>query len=167
MEEASVPMMFRSQFRPEHSEAIHPSRLATASEKPFEDEAVSDTFTISGLPQSYDKELTVSLTYTGELTDNSYIAVGVNTWVSSYGEMAMTYTMLPATADGTQLTAVLPATGNEIAKAVTTNSDEPVKLTVTAVTSYKPHVTAEGTFRNRVCITVDNTRIGTATRTVP
>jgi len=121
--------------------------LTTAPEKPFEDDAVSETYIIAGLPQSYTKELTVSIAFTGELTENSYIAVGVNTWVSSFSEMAMTYSMLPATVDGNMLTAVLPATGGGVAKAAMTDADESSSVTVTAVTGYKPHVTAQGHFQ--------------------
>ncbi|MBN1293877.1 MAG: hypothetical protein JXB48_18695 [Candidatus Latescibacteria bacterium] len=121
--------------------------LATAPEKAFEDDAVSETYIISGLPQSYSKEISVSLAFTGKLTGSSYIAVGVDTWVSSLGTTTTTYSLLPATLNGEKLTAELPAAGHVTAKAAMTSAEESSSLTVTAVNGYTPHVTAGGHFK--------------------
>ena len=121
--------------------------LTTAPDNPFEDDSVSGSYIISGLPLSYSDEITVSVAYTGELTENSYIALGVNTWVSSAGEMVMTYTMLPAEVDGDRLTAILPANPGGVEKAALTGAEEASSLNVVAVKGYKPHVTAEGHFK--------------------
>ena len=121
--------------------------LTTAPEQSFEDDAVSETYVVAGLPQSYNEEITISIAYNGELTENSYIAVGADTWVTSLGQSVTTYTLLPATPDGDRLTATLPATGFVAAKAVMANGEESTSITVTAVTGYKPHVTAGGYFK--------------------
>lgn len=121
--------------------------VTTAPDHPFEEDAVSDTYVIAGLPQSYTRDITVSIPFTGELSDNSYIAVGMNTWVKSLGEMTTTYALLPATVDGETITAELPASGLLPAKSATKSANESSSLSVTAVTGYAPHVTAGGHFK--------------------
>ena len=121
--------------------------LTTAPETPFEDDAVSGSYIIAGLPQSYGKEITVSIAFTGDITGESYVAVGMNTWVSSLGEMETTYSLLPATVDGDKLTAMLPANGLIPGKVAVQNAEESSSLTVTAITGYEPFVTAGGHFK--------------------
>lgn len=120
--------------------------LSASPEQAFDENAVSGTYTITGLPLAYSKDLTVSIAYDGDLTDNSYIAVGVETWVSSLHETAMTYTLLPATVDGDLLTAELLATVFIPAKRADMEAEDSSPVTVTAVTGYKPYVTANGHF---------------------
>ena len=121
--------------------------LTTSSQNAFTDDAVSETYIIDGLPQSYNEELTVSIAYTGELTGDNYVAVGVDTWVSSLEETITTYSLLPATISGEKLTAELPATGLKVGKVAASNDDESTTVTVTAVTGYAPYVTSEGHFK--------------------
>ncbi len=121
--------------------------LTTAPEHPFSDETVSETYMISGLPQSYQEELTVSIAVPDTASEDWAVAVGVNTWVSSYGETAMTYTMLPADVSGAIISAVLPAAEFTAAKSAITGEETSSTITVTAVAGYKPHVTANGHFK--------------------
>ena len=121
--------------------------ITTAPERPFEEDAISETYVIAGLPTSCTRELTVSIPYTGDLVENSYIAVGMNTWVSSLGDMITTYSLLPALVEDGMLVAELPATGLIPAKSAKKSADESVSLSVTAVTGYAPHVTTGGHFK--------------------
>jgi hypothetical protein len=71
-------------------------RLATEDE-PYTSSAVTDMYRVDGLPSAYQGALRLALRYEGELSGDSYIAIGQETMVHSLGDLATSYAIFEAT----------------------------------------------------------------------
>jgi hypothetical protein len=68
------------------------------------------------LPQTFSEDLSVSLTYEDKLSETSYIAVGMETWVPSLNDDEIVYQFFPATSEDGVLTSVIPANAVSVAR---------------------------------------------------
>lgn len=83
------------------------SLLRSSDAQPFAESAVSDTFRLQGLPDEFDKPLTLRIRYEGTLSGDSFIAVGEEVF-STDVERTTAYHLWPAVESDGFLIAELP-----------------------------------------------------------
>ncbi|MBN1415805.1 MAG: Ig-like domain-containing protein, partial [Bacteroidales bacterium] len=74
------------------------------SNNDFDTEMVTDTFRVTGIPDEFSTNLLPDLLYTGILSDESFIVVGEEVFISSQSAAGMTYHLFPAMPDLSFLT---------------------------------------------------------------
>ena len=113
----------------------------------FADEGLTDTFTLTGLPEKFSQPLEIRLKYTGEVDGGIYLALGMDVLAKSIQEVTTSYDMIPADyADG-YISAVIQPTGSSgFARRTGHADDNSGTVTVKAVKEFSSHVTSQGHF---------------------
>lgn len=113
----------------------------------FDDDGLTDTFTLTGIPEEFSQPLEVRLKYSGDVEGDIHLALGMDALVKSVQEIATSYDMIPADyADG-YISAVIQPTGyTGYIRRAKRADDNTGTVTVKAVNGYAPHVTSQGHF---------------------
>ena len=111
-----------------------------ADDLAFGENTVSTSYKISGLPNEYQQPLKITMKYNGELSEQSFIAIGENTLDSMSGDSSTVYNLYPASDSSGYLTGELPAVVNvTLAKPIgaSATSDDNFEKQIKSVTGYK------------------------------
>jgi len=114
------------------------------------DNKLSKEYKFEGLPQTFSKPLTIKMKYNGDLTDNSYIAIGEVTYVKSLDAENTSYRLLSAHDSSGYLVATIPpASESGLFKSNSNSSfDEGgISFNALAIAGYASYVSQQGHFR--------------------
>ena len=111
--------------------------LTTTAEKNYGENAVSSTFKISGIPTDFKTPLTISVTFKGTLSKETYIAVGENITEPLLSEPFRLEHFYPVVVSDSILSCTLPPHTLLAAKRLTQSGGSSfIDLYITALTNY-------------------------------
>ncbi|VAX21110.1 hypothetical protein MNBD_IGNAVI01-3089 [hydrothermal vent metagenome] len=114
------------------------------------DNALSKEYKFEGLPQTFTKPLTIKMKYNGDLTDNSYIAIGEDTFVKSLDGETTSYRLISARDSSGYLVATIPPTSdNGLFKGSSNTSlnGDDVAFSALAIAGYVSYTSPNGHFK--------------------
>ncbi len=116
---------------------------------PFKENSTTRAIHLKGIPVDYSQPLKISLKYNGTHTENSYIAVGKEVFVTSLNKTETVYNLFPSTESSGRLECELPVLQDDLNKNGlnrTAGISERIWLVLTGITNYKAYITQEGHF---------------------
>jgi hypothetical protein len=124
--------------------------LESSEDNLFGANALSDFYTLDGLPLDFNEPLKIKIKYNGTLTDSYYIAVGEKNFAFSLNEETTSYHLISAVDSADFLIITLPPANNSsLEKSVENSSINTDKLSFNlgAIAGYVSYLSPQGHFR--------------------
>ena len=118
--------------------------LVESSPAELEEEIVTGTYTLTGLPDDFTGAIEIRLKYDETLEDSSYVTYGTEVMIPSTGTGDRAYHFLPTVVTDSTLVATLPAVPAEAARAHKSSAGGFVGIF--GVSKYRTHKTSAGHF---------------------
>ncbi len=127
---------------------------ASSEDRPFGDNGVSRTFRLEGFPDEYSQPLEVRIKYEGTLSEESFITIGEEVFISSTDSVKTTYDLFAATDSSDYLICALPVPEESPTLGKNLNTSAKVSsgggfLSFLGITSYSRYTSGGGHFQIR------------------